>query len=553
MSATTDVVKDSLEPKWEQPVLVPANADGSAVIDLEVKDSDAGVIVDGSDDPLGFVPPRDLSSAPPDCTWASETIPLKGRGAKKGSSITIWWARYSDLSITIKSASGLRNADGMFGKSDPYVKVGGLASSRNPNQVWGRTRTVENHLSPVYNETFEIKLLDQMPRGGKIVSPLNVSVWDSDDLKNNTTGKDDLLGEAVVSAHWIWYPYVAPKNFVLPLTGRKAKGSIEFCISRSAGGGSGGGGVNVEIAEIGKQLFNQSFNKGGGGNGIPAAAADDDYPGGDDDYPGGPPTLVSKGACKAVLAKGYGFKIADCCDTVPDTFTCGLAWDVTNGVNIDLDASALMLGRNKDLKDLVYFGRLASLDGSIRHGGDEREGDEKGDDERIYLDLGRVHKSVHYIGICINSYSGQELNDVANCKVRLMDTNTQAEAASFDISSDASLDCCAMLMAVLYRVGDDWWMHAIGEGAHGTMAKDNVDEFQDFINSHDLVGLATAKAAAPTPTKKVRLKVPPNSGNGPNKIAFKSGNGQCMQEVTVPATVIAGSYIEVPVVEIVAC
>ena len=53
----------------------------------------------------------------------------------------------------------------------------------------------------------------------------------------------------------------------------------------------------------------------------------------------------------------------------------------------------------------------------------------------------------------------------------MYDTNTLAEAASFDLSSDQSLDCCALLMAVLYRVGDEWWMYAIGEGAHGTMAK----------------------------------------------------------------------------------
>ena len=56
----------------------------------------------------------------------------------------------------------------------------------------------------------------------------------------------------------------------------------------------------------------------------------------------------------------------------------------------------------------------------------------------------------------------------------MYDTNTLAEAASFDLSSDQSLDCCALLMAVLYRVGDEWWMYAIGEGAHGTMAKVRV-------------------------------------------------------------------------------
>ena len=114
-------------------------------------------------------------------------------------------------------------------------------------------------------------------------------------------------------------------------------------------------------------------------------------------------------------------------------------------------------------------------------------------------------------------------------QVRLFDTNTQAEAASFDLSADASLDCCAMLMAVLYRVGSDWWMYAIGEGAHGRQASENVDEFQDFIRAHSLVENASNKEQAASPPRKVRLKVPPKRGGGPNKIAFKSGNGSCMQ------------------------
>mmetsp|Transcript_12549 Transcript_12549/g.29517 ORF Transcript_12549/g.29517 Transcript_12549/m.29517 type:complete len:215 (-) Transcript_12549:152-796(-) len=214
-----------------------------------------------------------------------------------------------------------------------------------------------------------------------------------------------------------------------------------------------------------------------------------------------------------------------------------------------------MLGSNLSLKDIVFFGKLQSSDGSIKHGGDEREGDEVGDDEKIFIDLGRVHSSVTYIGICVNSYSGQELNDVKDCKVRMYDTNTLAEAASFDLSSDQSLDCCALLMAVLYRVGDEWWMYAIGEGAHGTMAKDNVDEFQDFIRQHQLVEQALAKDQRGGPAKKVKLKVPPKrgGGSGPNKIAFKSGNGACLQEVVIPTEVVAGTYIEVPVVEIVSC
>ena len=112
----------------------------------------------------------------------------------------------------------------------------------------------------------------------------------------------------------------------------------------------------------------------------------------------------------AVLKPGEGVLVADPRDNVPDHFTMGLHWDVTNGRNIDLDASCLMLDRNFHCVDKVYFGDLNAP--GVRHSGDEREGDEKGDDEKIHVNLAAVSPQVKYIGFVINSYSGQELDDV---------------------------------------------------------------------------------------------------------------------------------------------
>ena len=38
------------------------------------------------------------------------------------------------------------------------------------------------------------------------------------------------------------------------------------------------------------------------------------------------------------------------------TVTMGLAWDVTNGVNIDLDASCILLDANLRQVDVVFYG-----------------------------------------------------------------------------------------------------------------------------------------------------------------------------------------------------
>ena len=58
-------------------------------------------------------------------------------------------------------------------------------------------------------------------------------------------------------------------------------------------------------------------------------------------------------------------------------------------------------------RQLVYYGKLASSDGSVRHCGDQRSGAAAGDDEQIVLSLAHVHPAVTAIGIVINSYSGQ--------------------------------------------------------------------------------------------------------------------------------------------------
>ena len=65
--------------------------------------------------------------------------------------------------------------------------------------------------------------------------------------------------------------------------------------------------------------------------------------------------------------------------------------------------------------------------------------------------MGRVHPSATYLCFCINSFSGHELNDVANASCRLYSPSTGLEAAAFNLSADKRLDCTALLMCILYR------------------------------------------------------------------------------------------------------
>jgi tellurium resistance protein TerZ len=114
------------------------------------------------------------------------------------------------------------------------------------------------------------------------------------------------------------------------------------------------------------------------------------------------------------------------------------------------------LNANLDKLDLVYFKHLTSDDGAIRHCGDEREGDEVGDDEKINLSLALVRPDACFLGFTINSYSGQELDDVSSTGCHIFDTYSNIDLASYKMTGSKELDKkTALIMGILYREPDN--------------------------------------------------------------------------------------------------
>jgi tellurium resistance protein TerZ len=195
----------------------------------------------------------------------------------------------------------------------------------------------------------------------------------------------------------------------------------------------------------------------------------------------------------AILRKGGVIRLEDYSHDhrIPEWVTLGLAWDVTNGTNIDLDASVICLDENLDCHEIVYFRKLISDDKAIQHCGDEREGDEIGDDEKINVSLSKVDSRIKYLAFVINSYSGQELDDVSMASCHLFDTHSKLDMASYSITSSRQLDKhTALIMACLYRANtneqgeSEWSLLIVSEAADGRTAKDNVDEVQNFLRQN---------------------------------------------------------------------
>ncbi|HDU8490698.1 MULTISPECIES: TerD family protein [Aeromonas] len=156
----------------------------------------------------------------------------------------------------------------------------------------------------------------------------------------------------------------------------------------------------------------------------------------------------------------------------------GLGWDArsTDGQDFDLDASAFLLnasGKARSPADFIFYNNLSSVEGSVKHTGDNRTGEGDGDDESLKINLDLVPADVAKIVFVVTIHDaaarGQNFGQVSGAFIRLVNEDSQKEVARYDLSEDASTET-AMLFAELYRHNNEWKFKAIGQGYKGGLA-----------------------------------------------------------------------------------
>ena len=174
------------------------------------------------------------------------------------------------------------------------------------------------------------------------------------------------------------------------------------------------------------------------------------------------------------LSKGGNVSLSKVDPTLKNV-KIGLGWDTrsTDGQDFDLDASAFLLtdaGKVRGDNDFIFYNNLKSSDGSVTHTGDNRTGDGEGDDESLIIELNRVPqevtKSVFVVTIHDATTRRQSFGQVANAFIRLVNNDSNVEAARYDLSEDASTET-AMLFGELYRHAGEWKFRAVGQGYTG--------------------------------------------------------------------------------------
>ncbi|MFH8436136.1 TerD family protein [Streptomyces sp. NPDC018007] len=141
----------------------------------------------------------------------------------------------------------------------------------------------------------------------------------------------------------------------------------------------------------------------------------------------------------------------------------GLGWEPAfRGKDIDLDASVIAYGPQRNHLASCYFGKLTILNGAVQHSGDNLTGEGAGDDETIMVDLGRLPAEATGLVFTVNSFTGQKFSEVAKAYCRLIDDATGEELVRFDLTG-AEPQTGVMMAKLIRQFTGEWEMTALGE------------------------------------------------------------------------------------------
>lgn len=202
--------------------------------------------------------------------------------------------------------------------------------------------------------------------------------------------------------------------------------------------------------------------------------------------------------------------------------TVGLGWQANTGY--ELDAGALLCGPSgKVLSDehFVFYNNPSSPDGSVRHSGGGRPAGE--DEQQIQVDLTRVPAGVEKIVFPVSVYDaasrGQSFGQVHRAHIRVLDQDSGAELARYDLASGGLSNETALVFGELYRHGAEWKFRAVGQGYTSGLAGIATDYGVDVLREQTpspAPAISTQKRSAsgtyvpPTPAPPAPAVVSPS-------------------------------------------
>ena len=179
----------------------------------------------------------------------------------------------------------------------------------------------------------------------------------------------------------------------------------------------------------------------------------------------------------------------------------GLAWDPNTKAGL-LSAAREMIGGKKTWHDLDLSCFLYKADGSfieavtqapdraadasihVYHSGDNREGRGDGDDEQISVELKNISPEIAHIVFMASIKSGHTFSEIDYPEIRLVDGYSNHIFHHAWLSAEEGQDSSAFVFVRLYRAGEMWRIHNIGE----YLKAENDQNWPDFMKKYPVQG-----------------------------------------------------------------
>ena len=159
---------------------------------------------------------------------------------------------------------------------------------------------------------------------------------------------------------------------------------------------------------------------------------------------------------------------------------------VTKTIDVDLDLSCVMVNSNGQICDHLYSplykpellakfglpaGKLISNNGSLKHSGDDLEGDKGGDDgldnEIISVNLATLDTSVEQIFFFLNNVGQEDFSQIPYAKIRMYEgtpTKVTSVYAEYNVVAESQFrGKKALIMGKLYKKDGEWKFNAVGD------------------------------------------------------------------------------------------
>ena len=150
-------------------------------------------------------------------------------------------------------------------------------------------------------------------------------------------------------------------------------------------------------------------------------------------------------------------------------------------VAVNLDASCLLFNKSGRLVDQVCAEQLQSQCGAALHSGDDRTGGGiDTENERITINLPCLPAAVETLIFTVTSPEEEPFAAIPHAFCLLADVISDAELFRYELSIDGG-DYTALILAKLYRDGDEWKLQPIGKRARARHCEELMPLIQDYL------------------------------------------------------------------------